>query len=138
SRRGSRRSRGRDLRKPPARPRPVNPGDCTALSAAWALLGRPVFVDCAAGARKNTGMNRPAEEIVEGILTLEEIQANYAPEWVLIGDIQTDENLQLRAGRVLFHSMDGEEVCRKATEFPAGRYALRYLGERPDDVALIL
>jgi hypothetical protein len=84
------------------------------------------------------GIIEPPEEMMDQILTLEEIEARYAPEWVLIGDPQTDEKLHLQAGRVLFHSPDGEEVCRKAAEFPAGRYALRFLGERPEDVVLVL
>ena len=95
-------------------------------------------VDSPGVACKNMGIIEPPEEMMDQILTLEEIEARYAPEWVLIGDPQTDEKLHLQAGRVLFHSPDGEEVCRKAAEFPAGRYALRFLGERPEDVVLVL
>ena len=72
------------------------------------------------------------------VLSLAEIQARYAPEWVLIGDPQVDQNQQLQAGRVLFHCSDGDEVCRKAMEFPPGRYALRFLGEQPEDMVLTL
>ncbi len=73
---------------------------------------------------------------MEETLTIEEIEARFTPEWVLIGDPQTDEDLGLRAGKVLFHSPDQDEVCRKAAEFPPGRYALRYLGSIPEDVVL--
>jgi hypothetical protein len=72
------------------------------------------------------------------VLTIEEIQARYAPEWVLIGEPVTDESHQLRAGKVLFHSPDQDEVCRKAAEFPPGRYALRFLGTIPEDLVLVL
>jgi hypothetical protein len=72
------------------------------------------------------------------VLTIEEIEARYAPEWVLIGEPVTDEALRLRAGKVLFHSPDQDEVCRKATEFPPGRYALRFLGTIPEDLVLVL
>jgi hypothetical protein len=75
---------------------------------------------------------------MDELLTIEEMEARFAPEWVLIGDPETDENLQLRAGKVLFHSPDQDEVCRKATEFPPGRYALRYLGTIPEDLVLVL
>jgi len=78
------------------------------------------------------------EEMMLEILTVEEIRSRYAPQWVLIGDPQTDEKDQLQGGRVLYHSTNGEEVCRKAMEFPPGRYALRFLGERPEDVVLVL
>jgi hypothetical protein len=46
------------------------------------------------------------EENIDDLLTIEEIEARYAPEWVLIGEPQTDETLQLRAGKVLFHGLD--------------------------------
>lgn len=75
---------------------------------------------------------------MDDVLTLQEIEARFAPEWVLIGDPQTDESLRLQAGRVLFHSSDRDEVCRKAMEFPPGRYALRFLGRHPEDVVLVL
>ena len=75
---------------------------------------------------------------MDEVLTLQEIEARYAPEWVLIGDPQTDEMQQLRGGRVLFHNSDPDEVCRKALEFPPGRYALRFLGKLPEDLVLVL
>ena len=75
---------------------------------------------------------------MQELLTIEEIEARYAPEWVLIGEPQTDEALKLRAGKVLFHSPDQDEVCRKAAEFPPGRYALRFLGTIPQDLVLVL
>jgi hypothetical protein len=71
-------------------------------------------------------------------LTIEEIETRYAPDWVLIGDPETDKDLRLRAGRVLFHSPDQDEVCRKAEEFPPGRYALRFLGTIPENLTLVL
>ena len=75
---------------------------------------------------------------MDEILTIDEIKARYAPDWVLIGEPLTDETLELRAGRVLFHSPDRDEVCRKAMEYPPGRYALQFLGPIPDDFVLVL
>ncbi len=71
-------------------------------------------------------------------LTIDEIKARYAPEWVLIGEPETDEALDLQAGKVLFHSTDRDEVCRKAMEYPPGRYALQFLGTIPEDLVLVL
>jgi hypothetical protein len=82
--------------------------------------------------------NRAAEDAMTEILTIEEIEARYAPEWVLIGDPTTDEYQAVRSGRVLVHSMDRDEVCLKVREYPPGRYALRYLGGFPDDMALVV
>ena len=70
-------------------------------------------------------------------LTIEEIEARFAPDWVLVGEPETDDNLRLRAGKVLFHGPDQDEVCRKAMEFPPGRYALHFLGAIPEDLALV-
>ena len=75
---------------------------------------------------------------MDEILSMEEIEARYAPEWVLIGEPATDETQAVRSGRVLFHSPDRREVCRQLQEHPPGRYALWYLGGFPDDLALVL
>ncbi len=58
------------------------------------------------------------------ILTIEQIQTRYAPDWVLIGDPDTDETLRVRAGKVLFHS--------PATRMrSAGRWPSTHLGGMP-------
>jgi hypothetical protein len=57
---------------------------------------------------------------------------------VLIGDPVTDESLDFRGGRVLFHSSDRDEVARKAREYPPGRYAVWFLGTFPEDLVLVL
>jgi hypothetical protein len=81
---------------------------------------------------------REVEMKTDEVLTIEEIEARYAPDWVLIGEPQTDETLRLLAGKVLFHSPDHDEVYRKAGELRPGRFAVRYLGEWPEDVAFVL
>ena len=72
------------------------------------------------------------------VLTMDEITARSAPDWVLIGEPQTDEKLEVLAGKVLFHGPDQDEVCRKAMEYPPGRYALEFLGTFPEDLVLVL
>jgi hypothetical protein len=76
--------------------------------------------------------------VMTEVLTIEQIQARYSPDWVLIGEPQIDEALNVRAGKVLFHSPDHDEVCRKAMAYPDGRYALRFLGTIPEDLVLVL
>jgi hypothetical protein len=71
-------------------------------------------------------------------LTIDEIRSQYAPNWVLIGDPQTDEFQRLTSGKVLFHSPDREEVYRKAIELRPKHFAFRYLGELPEDMAFVL
>lgn len=80
----------------------------------------------------------PKEMQMDEMLTIEQIEARYAPEWVLIGDPQTDEGLAIRAGKVLFHGPDRDEVCRKAMDYPPGRYAVQFLGRFPEDMVLVL
>jgi hypothetical protein len=72
------------------------------------------------------------------ILTMAEIQARYAPDWVLIAEPAVDERLEVVAGKVLFHSPDRNEVWRKATELKLDRVAVRYLGEYPEHMVLTL
>jgi hypothetical protein len=75
---------------------------------------------------------------MDELLPIEEIEARYAPDWVLIGEPQTGEDLSVRAGKVLFHSANRDEVYRKARELKPGRFAVRYLGTWPEDVAFVL
>ena len=76
---------------------------------------------------------------MDEVLTIDEIKARYAPDWVLIGDPVIDEGQRLLAGKVLFHSPDRDAVYDKVLEYPEGCcYAFRFLGEIPEDMVLIL
>ena len=75
---------------------------------------------------------------MDEIMTYDQIKVRYAPDWVLIGDLVTDDNLEVLSGRVLFHGPDHDEVCRKVQEFKPGRFAVEYLGTYPEGVELIL
>jgi hypothetical protein len=81
----------------------------------------------------------PAEAMpMNELLTFEQIQARYPAEWVLVGDPQTDNSLELLAGRVLWHSTRREEVDQKLLELRPERFALRFLGRMPENTALVL
>ena len=71
-------------------------------------------------------------------LTIEEIEARYAPFWVLIGEPQIDDEQRLLGGRVLHTSTESDELYRKATELNLDRIAVRYLGTWPEDMAFVL
>ena len=75
---------------------------------------------------------------MDEVLTIEEIQARYVPDWVLIGEPQTDGCQRLLAGKVLFHSADRAEVDRRLLELRPARFAFRYLGTLPEDMAFVL
>ena len=72
------------------------------------------------------------------MLTIEEIEARYAPEWVLIAEPQIDDEQRLLGGRVVSTSTESDELYRKATELGLDRIAVRYLGTWPDDMAFVL
>jgi hypothetical protein len=72
------------------------------------------------------------------VVTIQEIEARFPSEWVLIGDPQTDEYQRLLAGNVLFHSPNRDEVDQKLLELRPSRFAFRFLGTFPDDMALVL
>lgn len=75
---------------------------------------------------------------MDEILTIDQIKARYAPDWVLIGEPQTDELQPVHAGKVLFHSPDRDEVYQRAIELRPAHFAFAYLGEWPQDMAFIL
>lgn len=75
---------------------------------------------------------------MDEILTMDEIKARYAPDWVLIGEPRTDEFYRVQAGKVLFHSPDRDEVYQKAIELRPSHFACRFLGEPPKDMEFIL
>jgi hypothetical protein len=75
---------------------------------------------------------------VSEVLTIEEIESRYAPDWVLIAEPQTDEMQRLLSGRVIFRSPVRGEVWDKARELKLDRVAVRYLGEYPEHMLLWL
>jgi hypothetical protein len=72
------------------------------------------------------------------VVTIEEIEARFPDEWVLIDEPQVDDLSRLKAGRVVFHSPHRDQVHRKAAELHLPFFAVRYLGYLPDDTALVL
>jgi len=70
--------------------------------------------------------------------TIEQIQSEFPSEWVLIEEPQTDEGTRLQGGRVVFHSINRDEVHRKAVELRLPHFAVRFLGSMPENTALVL
>ena len=72
------------------------------------------------------------------IMTFEEIKLHYDGQWVLIAYTETDEELQVVKGKVIAHSINKEDIYQaleSATEQPL---AIEYMGQVPEDLALIL
>ena len=71
-------------------------------------------------------------------LTMAEIEERFDSEWVLLADPETAETLQIRAGRLLWHSRDRDEVYNKALELRPVHSAVLYTGKLSDDCGVIL
>jgi hypothetical protein len=75
---------------------------------------------------------------MDEILTTAEIQERFDSEWVLVGDPELDENLEVVRGKVIFHSKDRDEVYRKDMELRPRSAAYLFTGKMPEDTAIVL
>ncbi len=71
-------------------------------------------------------------------MSLAEIQAQFPSEWVFLEDPETTESLEVKSGKVLWHSKDRDEVYRKARELHPRHSAILYTGTLPEDMAVVL
>jgi hypothetical protein len=65
------------------------------------------------------------------ILTMEEIEKKYDGEWVLIEDIETNEQLEILRGKVTYHGKDKNELHRRAMKSKTKHFASLFIG-KPD------
>ncbi len=72
------------------------------------------------------------------IMVMADILARYESEWVLLEDPETEDSLEVKSGKVLWHSQDRDEVYRKAQELAPTHSAIVYTGTVPDEVVVIL
>lgn len=77
---------------------------------------------------------------MDEVLTIDEINERYPNEWVLIGDPQQNDSLEVLGGRVLYHSKLRDKVYQKAADLPTpGHLATHYTGTLfDDDVVYVL
>ena len=75
---------------------------------------------------------------MDDILTMAQIEAQFASEWVLVEAPRTNDALEVQSGKVLWHSKDREEVYRQAVALRSKRFAILYTGKMPEDTAIIL
>jgi len=65
---------------------------------------------------------------MDEIMTIAEIETQFDAQWVLVENPETNDSLQVTAGKVLWHSADRDEVYRKALEFRPARFAVLFTG----------
>ena len=71
-------------------------------------------------------------------LSFEEIEQQFASEWILVGAPQTNASLEVERGIVLYHSPDRDAVYREAIRLHPQRFAVLFTGELPVDTAIVL
>lgn len=72
------------------------------------------------------------------VMSIEEMEKKFDSEWILIDEPLTDETLNVLGGRVLHHSKDRDEVYRQAVALRPKRSAVIYLGDIPENTAIVL
>ena len=65
------------------------------------------------------------------VMTMDEIEASFEGEWVLIEDPVTNAALEVKRGKVRFHSPEPLEVYKKAAELRLRRSAILFVGKPP-------
>lgn len=71
-------------------------------------------------------------------MTMEEIKKKFKGEWVLIEYSQLDEHLAVLDGEVIAHSLDKKFIYREQLRYKGKQLAIEYLGEIPEDWAVML
>lgn len=71
-------------------------------------------------------------------ITYAEIKQQYDGEWVLLADAVTSNDQRVLRGKVVWHSKDREEVCRKAMELRPKQAALLFMGKPPKGMEFAL
>ena len=61
-------------------------------------------------------------------VTIEEIRDRYPAEWVLIGNAETNDSLDILEGKLLWHCKDRDELHEKAIELRPRASAIFYTG----------
>ncbi len=76
--------------------------------------------------------------MVGKVLTWARIEELFDGEWVLLEDPETEENLLVKSGKLLWHSKSREEIGRKALELRPTHSAVLYIGSPPKDATFLL
>jgi len=71
-------------------------------------------------------------------MNLEAIKEKHLGEWVLIAYTELDDDMRIIKGEVLAHSPDRDEIYRKLLSIRGRRVAVEYMGEIPEDLAVVL
>jgi hypothetical protein len=71
----------------------------------------------------------------------QEVEKRYKHEWVFVEITKMDDDYEVLEGNVLIHDADDERFWKKVDAFEPDahkRVAIRYIGEPPEDWAVML
>ena len=72
------------------------------------------------------------------IMTWSEIEEQYEGQWVLIAYEELDEDMSVVKGEVLAHSPDRDVIYQELLRLNGQKIAIEYIGEVPEDLAVVL
>lgn len=72
------------------------------------------------------------------VLKIDEIEARFPDEWILVIDPETGPDLKVRSGVVAAHSKDRDEVYQTAKSLKPKRSAVWFNGQPPADAVFVL
>jgi len=72
------------------------------------------------------------------IMTYQEMHRELVSEWILVGDPEYSENLEVKRGRVLYHSRSRDDLYKKAVELKPRHSAIVYTGTLPPGTVVVL
>ena len=72
------------------------------------------------------------------VMKIDEIEAQFPDEWILVIDPDTGPDLKVRSGVVAAHSKHRDEVYRTAIALKPKRSAVWFNGEPPADAVFVL
>lgn len=75
---------------------------------------------------------------MDQVMTIQDIEAQFDGEWILVADPETDESLHVLKGKVICHSKDRDEVYRRLVALRLPDYAMLYTGKMPENTAVVL
>ncbi len=75
---------------------------------------------------------------VNEIMTAEEINERFPSEWILVENPETEPNLVVTRGKVLWHTEDRDELYRKMRELRPRHSAVLFTGSIPEGMVIVL
>ncbi len=72
------------------------------------------------------------------VLTVQEIEDRYEAEWILVEDPEVTPQMEVKSGKVLYHSKDRDEVYKKAIELRPKHSAYLYTGRTAENMVIML